>query len=142
LPPLISRAKLAIMRRSRILYSLLILIVVLLGLGTRQIPQLWPHFVVLYGGDTLWALCVFLGLGWLCPRATPERNALIAFAFSLAIELSQLYHAPWLDALRANPIGGLVLGYGFLWSDLVCYAVGIAAGWLVERLIFNKASCN
>ncbi|WP_348983054.1 hypothetical protein [Desulfosporosinus sp. I2] len=33
-------------------------------------------------------------------------------------------------------IGGLVLGYGFLWSDLVSYTVGIGVGILIERLMF------
>lgn len=29
------------------------------------------------------------------------------------IECSQLYHAPWIDDIRAVPLGGLILGYGF-----------------------------
>jgi hypothetical protein len=37
-------------------------------------------------------------------------------------------------------VGGLVLGYGFLWSDLVCYAVGIGAGVLAER--FRARRCS
>ena len=45
---------------------------------------------------------------------------------SIAVELSQLYHAPWIDSIRQTTLGGLILGFGFLWSDLACYAVG---GW-------------
>ena len=29
-------------------------------------------------------------------------------------------------------IGALMLGRGFLWSDLVCYTVGVGTGWLGE----------
>jgi hypothetical protein len=29
----------------------------------------------------------------------------------------------------------LVLGQGFLWSDLVCYAVGVSLAALIDRLI-------
>jgi hypothetical protein len=47
-------------------------------------------------------------------------RASIALAFAWAIELSQLYHAPGIEALRHTRLGGLVLGFGFLWSDLVC----------------------
>ncbi len=53
-------------------------------------------------------------------------------AFSVAIELSQLYHAPWIDSIRQTTLGGLILGFGFLWSDLACYAVGVVLGVLVD----------
>jgi hypothetical protein len=60
--------------------------------------------------------------------------AVLALAFSAAIELSQLYHAPWIDSIRQTTLGGLVLGFGFVWSDLACYAAGVVLGILVERL--------
>ncbi len=41
-------------------------------------------------------------------------------------------HAPWIDGIRNTTLGGLVLGFGFLLSDLVCYLVGIAAGAFAE----------
>ena len=61
--------------------------------------------------------------------------------FALVIETSQLFHTPWLDALRANRFAALVLGQGFLWSDLLCYAVGIALGVVMERLA-RRVSAN
>ena len=39
-----------------------------------------------------------------------------------------LYHAPWIDNLRQTTLGGLVLGFGFLWSDIFCYTIGIIIG--------------
>ena len=117
------------------------LVVVGLGLASRS-PQIpWPSFIATYAGDTLWALLVFLSFGFLFPYATTGHLARAAAAFSLFIESSQLYHAPWLDALRQQRLAALVLGQGFLWSDLVCYAVGIAIGTGVERvsvLLRNK----
>jgi hypothetical protein len=32
-------------------------------------------------------------------------------------------------------LGGLLLGYGFLWSDLICYGAGISAGFLLESCL-------
>jgi hypothetical protein len=75
---------------------------------------------------------VFVVLGILAPRWSTARLARIALSLSVAIEVSQLYHAPWIDAIRRTLPGGLVLGYGFLWSDLVCYAAGVALGAGVE----------
>ncbi|MEN8216136.1 MAG: DUF2809 domain-containing protein, partial [Pseudomonadota bacterium] len=31
-------------------------------------------------------------------------------------------------------LGALVLGHGFLWSDLVCYSVGVAMGVVGEMM--------
>ncbi len=34
--------------------------------------------------------------------------------------------------IRQTTLGGLILGFGFLWSDLVCYALGVELGVLVD----------
>jgi len=60
--------------------------------------------------------------------------AISALAFSIAIELSQLYHAPWIDSIRHTTLGALILGFGFVWSDLICYAVGVLLGVEIETL--------
>lgn len=121
-------------KRVRWRYALLMLVVVGLGLASRS-PQIpWPSFIAAYAGDTLWALLVFLGLGLLFPQTATCPRALVAAAFSLFIELSQLYHVPWLDALRQQRLAALVLGQGFLWSDLICYALGIAIGTGLESV--------
>lgn len=107
---------------------------VALGLASRRFGGALPEFIATYAGDTLWALLVYLLATMLAPSASIARRALSALAFAFAIELSQLYHAPWIDEIRANRLAALVLGSGFLWSDLVCYTAGIAFGAAVEAL--------
>ena len=53
--------------------------------------------------------------------------------FCFAIEFSQLYKAPWINDLRHTLFGKLVLGAGFLWTDLLCYVVGVTIGMVIER---------
>ena len=60
-----------------------------------------------------------------------------AIILSYSIEISQLYHAAWIDAIRNTTLGGLILGFGFLWSDLVCYTIGIIVGAIIDIMI-NK----
>jgi hypothetical protein len=91
-----------------------------------------PGFIAAYSGDTLWALAAYLGTGLVLPRASTRTIALLAMIFSVAIELSQLYHAPWIDSIRHTTLGGLILGFGFLWSDLSCYAVGVGLGVMID----------
>lgn len=108
------------------------LLVIALGLGSRTPAAAahLPRFLTAYAGDTLWASMVYLGLLLLLPRLSIRHAAAWALGISVLVELSQLLHTPWLDALRAHRLGALVLGRGFLGSDLVCYAagVGLAAG--------------
>jgi len=122
-----------IKERRRITYSFLIIIVVVLGLGSRYYSKLFPGWVEMYVGDTLWALNVFLLLGFIFKRKSSLWIALIALSFSFLIEISQLYHAPWIDTFRTFKLGGVILGFGFLWSDLLCYLVGISVGYFFEK---------
>jgi len=105
----------------------------ILGLGSRKFGAWLPNWLAAYAGDTLWALLVFWLLGLLWPTWSSARVGAAALAFAFSIEISQLYHAPWLDAVRATAVGSLVLGHGFLWSDLVCYSVGVLLGYLLKR---------
>jgi len=121
-------------RRNRIVYALLLLLVVVAGLASRRFRADLPPWVGEYAGDALWALAVFVLLGLVFPRMTTGRAALIAGGVSLAVELSQLYQAPWLNAVRATTSGALLLGHGFLWTDLPSYAAGVTIGAAGERL--------
>jgi len=125
-------------KRNRLVYSLLAVITILSGLASRQFAACLPQWVESYPGDALWALMVFLLVGFWFHRKSTLWVALAALAFSYCIEISQLYHAPWIDAIRANRLGGLVLGFGFLWSDLVCYTVGVGFGVVMEKIFLKK----
>jgi hypothetical protein len=50
------------------------------------------------------------------------------------VEVSQLYHRPWLDDLRATSFGHLVLGSGFDPRDFLCYLLGVAVAAGLERI--------
>ncbi len=62
--------------------------------------------------------------------------ALINYGLGVADEFSQLYQARWFSAIRETKIGRLMLGVGFIWSDILCYAIGTLLAfiiiWLVE----------
>jgi len=119
-------------RFRRPLCVLLLLIVIGLGLGSRRYPDRLPWLVREFAGDTLWALAAFLGVLVIWPTLSRWKAAGLALSISWLVEFSQLYHAPWLDAIRSTRLGGLVLGFGFLGSDLLCYTVGVALGVLTD----------
>jgi hypothetical protein len=124
--------------RSRLYYFAFIMMVILLGLGSRYFSRSFPEVINVYLGDTLWGLMVFLLCGFIFRAKSSQYVAGTAALFAMGIEVSQLYHAPWIDAIRNTTLGGLVLGYIFLWSDVVCYVVGITVGFLVERYMLRR----
>ena len=126
------------MKRNRLLYLILTIIVMVLGLLSRKISGL-PKIIELYSGDILWALMVFLLFAFLFNKKSTIFIISWAIIFSYSIEISQLYHAPWIDAIRNTTLGGLILGFGFLWSDLVCYTIGIIVGAIIDIMI-NKTN--
>lgn len=129
---------LKINERSRITYGISVAIVILLGLGSRHYSNIIPEWIGGFAGDTLWALMVFLGIGFIFKAWSTLKVGIAAVLFSFSIETSQLYHSPWIDYIRRTPLGALVLGFGFLWSDLICYTFGIILGIFIEKLIINR----
>ncbi|HDR7188403.1 TPA: DUF2809 domain-containing protein, partial [Bacillus thuringiensis] len=124
-------------KRNRVVYALFTIVVIILGLSSRKFAFALPHLLNDYLGDALWALMIFTGFGFLFPKTETKKLAFISLMFCYGIEASQLYHAEWIDSIRATTLGGLVLGYGFLWSDVVAYTIGVGVGILCE-VIFRK----
>jgi hypothetical protein len=120
------------MKRNWLACGTAALAVIALGLASRRYAADLPWWVGAYVGDALWALMLYLILGTIARWLDPWRLALVTLAVAYGVECSQLYHAPWIDDVRRTHLGGLVFGYGFLWSDLACYTAGVSAGYAAE----------
>jgi hypothetical protein len=81
---------------------------------------------------------MFWGLRLIAHRSPTRRIAIAAFAISVAVEVSQLYRAPWIDAIRATWWGALALGQGFLWTDIACYATGVLLAAVVDARLQDR----
>ncbi|UOY94409.1 DUF2809 domain-containing protein [Ectobacillus sp. JY-23] len=125
------------MKRNRLYYSLFLFLTMGLGLLVRKSSFALPALVNTYAGDLLWALLIFIGFGILFPHYRTKTMMLISISFCYGIELSQLYQADWIQELRQTPLA-LVLGHGFLWSDLLAYTLGVVLGTFMEKKIDGK----
>ncbi|MCC1488364.1 DUF2809 domain-containing protein [Bacillus tropicus] len=125
-------------KRNRLLYAMFTILVIILGHSSRKFAFALPALLNDYLGDALWALMIFIGFGFLFPKIETKKLAFISLMFCYGIEVSQLYHAEWIDSIRATTLGGLVLGYGFLWSDLVAYTIGVGVGMFCEFMLRKK----
>ena len=123
--------------RKGLIYLSFVIVVVILGLSSRLFSTYLPRWVNLYLGDSLWALMIFLTIGLIFKARDTKWVAVVALVFCYSIEVSQLYHSQWIDTIRNTRIGGLVLGRGFLWSDLISYLIGIEIGTVLDKLILS-----
>lgn len=126
--------------RSRWRYATATAVTIAIGLASRSYRAYLPWWLAKNAGDALYATMVLFGVGFLAPRARTARIALAAIAFCFAIELSQLYRAPWIDTVRETTPGRLILGQGFHAFDLVCYLIGVALGAGLELGLRRRAS--
>lgn len=108
------------------------------GLPSRLVPQYLPDFYVNYVGDGLWAMAILFGLGLVFRTASTRRLLIISLAITYIIEFSELYQADWINQLRSIKLIGLILGYTFLWSDLLMYTIGITVGAVIERYLLSR----
>jgi len=122
-----------------------LIIIVVIGVVSRtrfgQLPWMAKEF-----GDVLWGDDVYLLILLVKPRIRVMSAAAIALAICFAIEFFKLVHAPWIDSLRARPMGYL-LGHTFYWHDFLCYIIGVLLGvccYGILNLHFKStsASCN
>jgi hypothetical protein len=125
--------------RPRWRYAGAVAATIIAGLASRRYAAHLPWWLAKNAGDALYATMVFWGFGFLAPRAATSRVALAAVAFCFAIEATQLYHAPWIDAVRETTPGRLVLGQGFHAFDLVCYVIGVGLGVALELGLRGRA---
>jgi len=71
-----------------------------------------------------------------------RRSFAVAVAMTVgitfSIEFLKLYHAPWIDSLRANRIAGMILGHAFFWHDFLSYILGTALGVFLDRTVILR----
>ena len=116
----------------RLKYFCLTVLIVIIGLASRQLSA-----IPVITGDILYAIMIFFGLRFLFPYMKVSSIAVLAISFCFFIEFSQLYHVEWIDAIRNTRLGALVLGKGFLWSDILAYTIGVLISLAAEIWIIQ-----
>ena len=102
------------------------------GLASRTpVMSSWP-VIGTYGGDAAWTLAACGGFRLLFPRRGSVTIAGLGLLASFGVELSQLIPMRWLQDLRGTTLGALLLGRGFLWSDLIAYAAGAVLAMAID----------
>lgn len=121
-----------------LLYPIMILSTLLLGLLSRSSYISCDTLFGTFGGDILWAAMVYWGFALLFRSSISKRSLKYSLIFSYGIELSQFNKEQWLMDLRATRLGALILGHDFLWSDMICYTIGIVIAFAIDTFLIRR----
>lgn len=120
------------------IYLPIIVAIIAAGLPARTVAHSLPGWYVNYAGDYWWAMLVFFLFTLVWPNKRTAWVFVLSLTFAYAIEVSQLFHPAWLDEIRSHKIFALILGHGFLWTDIVAYTLGISSGALIDQWCVRK----
>lgn len=119
--------------KQRIKYGLLIIVIIAAGLLSRKVAGL-PSWI----GDMLYATMMYFIVRFVCLQRGKIFIAISSLTICFLIEFSQLYQADWINSVRRTLPGRLLLGQGFLWSDLLAYTLGVIAGLAMDTAFRKK----
>ena len=119
--------------KARLIYALLTIIVIVAGLSTRALKRHHPDLGDA-AGDALWATMSFMLISLVFPTVPLFKRAIAALLISFGVEFSQIYHAPWIDRIRAKKLGAMILGTTFSLEDLLWYVLGVTFGVILDLL--------
>ena len=125
------------MKTRRILYLIIFCGILALEVGIALFVN--DAFVRPYVGDML----VTLLLCCLCRVIIPDKIRMLpvfVFVFAACVEIGQYFDVVALLGLADNRIISIALGRTFSWMDIVCYAVGCVAAFLLDQIIIKKAN--
>ena len=126
--------------RRRDVYVGLLLVTVLTGFAVHMHGHFLGGLVRDVLGDALWAAMIVWLLALALPNAKTRSIAIGAIIVCVAVELSQLLRAEWLEDVRGTMVGHLVLGSDYDTRDLFAYGAGVVAAALLDVALRRRSA--
>ena len=84
-------------------------------------------------GGTFYVLAWMYFVLCIRPNWHPVLVGVIVFFFTCLVEFNQLWDPAWLESVRQEWLGHLVLGSTFDWMDFPAYLLGLLIGLALEH---------
>ncbi|MCE3282695.1 MAG: hypothetical protein K0Q66_1432 [Chitinophagaceae bacterium] len=127
------------MWKRRLLFFILFVFCIWFALLTRSHAAWFPGVIAEFGGDIFWAAGFLFLVKTIFLRKPDWKLAIISYLLGVFVELQQLLQFSWLVAIRDTQLGAKMLGIVFVWTDLVCYAIGILLAFFTLRLVARRS---
>ena len=85
---------------------------------------------------------LFLVVSFVLAGRSLFQRGIISLVLAFAVEVSQLYHAPWIDGIRSTTLGGLVLGFGRVLLEKFCLRNDVLVPFCVFLSMFLLHLCG
>lgn len=114
----------------RLAIAISLLVITPLGFASKLYRGPWHLWFNNYAGGLLYEIFWILLIALFWPKASPLGVSLGVFLVTCFLECLQLWHPPFLEAIRATFLGQALLGTTFVWWDFPYYIIGCTLGWL------------
>ncbi|MGF1491517.1 MAG: DUF2809 domain-containing protein [Microcoleaceae cyanobacterium] len=108
---------------------------IVLGLASKFYNGPLENWVNDSFSSIFYEMCWAFLVAFVWPALTLIQIAVGVFVLTCGLEILQLWHPPFLEAIRATLLGRLILGTTFVATDFLYYGVGcVVAGLCLYRL--------
>ncbi len=123
------------MKKYRLILFSLLLFLIPIGIMSKFYQGFFENWFNNSLGGILYVIVWITLVLLIQPRLNPKWVSVWVFLATAFIEILQLWHPPFLEAIRSTLIGRLFLGTTFVFSDFIYYAVGcVLGGWILALI--------
>ena len=115
-----------------------IVLIVPLGLATKFYRGPGQEWLNNSFGGIPYEIFFILLVVFIWPQVSAVKAAVAVCLVTCLLECLQLWHPPFLEAIRATLLGRLLLGNTFQWTDFPYYFIGSFLGWAWVRGIQHQ----
>ncbi len=102
-------------------------------------------FIRPYGGDILvtMLLCTLIRSAIGAKRSVKQSGVIcvLVFIFSVVVEITQYFRLDKFLGVDGTLLG-IIIGSGFSYIDIVCYAVGCLLFFAAEQIVLSQLKCS
>ncbi|WP_294343881.1 DUF2809 domain-containing protein [uncultured Clostridium sp.] len=123
------------MKRNRITYFMCIIMAIILTIMIENYKNVLPLSIGNYLENVLKALIIYLFIAFIFKKISAINISVISMLICSCFSISNLCEIPWVDNIKNTSIGLFILGNSFVYTDLICYLVGVILGFVLEMLL-------
>jgi len=131
------------MKTERCRLGLILILLVPTGFLVKfSVPGAFGGWCHLYGAAILYEVFWVVFVRFAFRKLAPFTCAAIVLVITCVLETLQLWHPPWLDAVRGTFFGAALLGTTFDRWDFIYYVLGTILGGFVVLAVAQRGTAR
>jgi hypothetical protein len=123
------------MKKYRLILLYILIFLIPFGIFSKYYQGLFQEWINNSFGGILYIIAWTALILLIQPDFNPKKVAFWVLIVNVFLEILQLWHPPFLEAIRGTFLGRMLLGTTFVFSDFIYYGIGcLLSGWLFTLL--------